>query len=190
MFSRTRRTTPTSAKSRRICKTSRSYRTRERVCPQWSSTRDHGASGGRQPRTWIAVSRWTRQVPRTRASAWSTRPCSPSPRPSPQIPTVGSPFKPYNAELFVYKPWGQKSYFQFEIIINVLVISFRFIWIPVLCVYSHYKYVYSYSGVSTLDVRIWRLQTSDSDTKIDPHTVRVKPSRCIKASFFHLWRMT
>ena len=36
----------------------------------------------------------------------------------------------YNAELFLYKPWCLKGYFQFEIIINVFVRSFRFIWIP------------------------------------------------------------
>ena len=28
---------------------------------------------------------------------------------------------PYNAELFLYKPWRLKGYFQFEIIINVLI---------------------------------------------------------------------
>ena len=38
-----------------------------------------------------------------------------------------------------------KGFFQFEIIINILVGSFRLIWIPMLWVYGHYKYVYSYS---------------------------------------------
>ena len=37
-----------------------------------------------------------------------------------------------------------KGFFQFEIIINVLVSFFRFIWIPMLYVYGHYKYYYSY----------------------------------------------
>ena len=37
---------------------------------------------------------------------------------------------PYDAEMFVYEPWRPKGYFQFEIIINALVSSFPFIWIP------------------------------------------------------------
>ena len=32
--------------------------------------------------------------------------------------------KPYNAELFGFKTWGLKGYFQFKTIINVLVMSF------------------------------------------------------------------
>ena len=55
-----------------------------------------------------------------------------------------------------------KGFIQFEIIINVLVGSFWFIWIPMLWVYGHYKYVYFYSvGID------FSLQTSDSDDKID-----------------------
>ena len=54
-----------------------------------------------------------------------------------------------------------KSFFLFEIIINVLATSFRFIWIPMLLVWGHYKYVYSFGA--GIDVRIWRLKTSDSD---------------------------
>ena len=38
-----------------------------------------------------------------------------------------------------------KGFIQFEIITNVLVSSFWFIWIPMLWVYGHYKYFYSYS---------------------------------------------
>ena len=61
----------------------------------------------------------------------------------------------------------QKLFFQFEIIINVLVISFWFIWIPMLWVYGHYKYVYSYStgidfsrqNLTSTDVRFWRLKS-------------------------------
>ena len=34
-----------------------------------------------------------------------------------------NPFNPYSAELFVYKPWRPKGFFQFENIINVLVSS-------------------------------------------------------------------
>ena len=36
---------------------------------------------------------------------------------------------------------------------------FRFLWITMLWVYSRYKYLYSYSAGSTLDVRIWRLKS-------------------------------
>ena len=47
---------------------------------------------------------------------------------------------PYSAELFLYKPWRLKGvFFQFKIIINVLVSSFWFDWIPALRVYDHYK---------------------------------------------------
>ena len=48
------------------------------------------------------------------------------------ISYTGSSFKSYNAELFLYKPWRPKGSFQFEIIINGSLISFRFIWIPML----------------------------------------------------------
>ena len=34
-----------------------------------------------------------------------------------------------NADILLYKPWRPKGFFQFEIIINVLVYSVRFIWI-------------------------------------------------------------
>ena len=34
---------------------------------------------------------------------------------------------PYNAEIFLYKPWRPKDFFQFEIIVNVLLTSFCFI---------------------------------------------------------------
>ena len=33
---------------------------------------------------------------------------------------------PYNAEIYLYKPWRSKCYFQFKIIRNGLVSSFRF----------------------------------------------------------------
>ena len=51
----------------------------------------------------------------------------------------------YDAEISSYKPWTPRV-FQFEIIINVLVSFFRFIWISMLWVNCHYKYVYSYSA--------------------------------------------
>ena len=47
----------------------------------------------------------------------------------------------YNAEIFLYKPLRPKCFFQFEIIINVLVSSFRFIWIPMLWVYIIIEWV-------------------------------------------------
>ena len=48
--------------------------------------------------------------------------------------------------IFLYNPWEPKGFIQFEIIINVLVSSFWFIWIPMLWVCDHYKYCYSYSA--------------------------------------------
>ena len=44
-----------------------------------------------------------------------------------------------------------KGFFQFEIIINVLVNSFRFFWIRMVWVYGHYKHVYSYSELKESD---------------------------------------
>ena len=58
-----------------------------------------------------------------------------------------------------------EGFFQFEIIINVWVSCFRFIWIPMLWFYGHYKYLILSVRGSTLDARIWRLQTSDADVK-------------------------
>ena len=78
---------------------------------------------------------------------------------------------------FLWKPWRSKGFFQFEIMTNVLVSSFWFIWIPMLSVYDHYKYFYYYSA--GMDYRRQILTT-----KVYPHAVRVKPSRCIKASFY------
>ena len=44
----------------------------------------------------------------------------------------------YNAEIFLYKPWRPNVFlFQFKIIINGLIRSFRFIWIPISWVYGH-----------------------------------------------------
>ena len=62
--------------------------------------------------------------------------------------------------------WRPNGFLQFEIIKNVLVSSFRFIWISMLWVYEHYKYVYSFRAVIDLrcqnltsaDVRLWRLK--------------------------------
>ena len=49
-------------------------------------------------------------------------------------------FNPYNADIFLYKPWRPKGFVQFQIIINVLVSSFWRILIPMLRVHGHYKY--------------------------------------------------
>ena len=52
----------------------------------------------------------------------------------------------------------QKFFFQFEIIINVLVSSFWFIWISMLWVYGHINIFTLAVWGSILVVRIWRLQ--------------------------------
>ena len=61
----------------------------------------------------------------------------------------------------------QRFFFKFEIIRNVLVISFRFIWISMVWVYVHYIYINSFSAeivfrrqsLTYVDVRFWRLKT-------------------------------
>ena len=81
-----------------------------------------------------------------------------------------------SAEFLLYKTWRQKGFFQFEIIINVLgtCSSFYFIRIPMLWVYDQYQFFYSYSAViEFIDVRILCLQSSDSETNVDPNTLRV-----------------
>ena len=51
-----------------------------------------------------------------------------------------------------------KGFVQFEIVINVLVSSFWFIWIPVSWVYGQCKYLHSYSaGIEFMDVKILKL---------------------------------
>ena len=73
-------------------------------------------------------------------------------------------FKPWSAEIFSYKPLEQKGFFQFEIIINVLVSSFCFIWIPQLCVYGHYNFSIislwdRHQNLTSTDVRFWCLKS-------------------------------
>ena len=73
-------------------------------------------------------------------------------------------FNPYNAKIFLFKPWRLKIFFKFEIIMNVLVTSFQFIWTPMLWVYDHYKwYIFFIAGivflrqnVTSTDVSFWR----------------------------------
>ena len=60
-----------------------------------------------------------------------------------------------------------KGFFQFEIIISVLVSSFWFICLPMLWVYNHYKYFHSYSV--GIDYPRQLLTTN-----VGPGTVRVK----------------
>ena len=53
-------------------------------------------------------------------------------------PTVCNP---YNTDFF-FKSMETKGFFQFEIIINVLVSFFRFIWIHMSWVYGHYNVLF------------------------------------------------
>ena len=71
--------------------------------------------------------------------------------------------------VFVYRPWRPMGFFNLKSS-YVLVCSFWFIRIPMLWVCGHYKYFILTVRRSTLDVRIWRLQTSDSDdSSRSPH---------------------
>ena len=74
-----------------------------------------------------------------------------------------------------------KGFFHIEIIINVLVSYVRFIWIPVLWVYGHYKYIYSYSA--GIDFRR-QILTS----KVDPRSVGVSDryEACIFITWFYM----
>ena len=80
---------------------------------------------------------------------------------------------------YLYITMEIKGVFQFEIIINVLVHCFRFVWIPMVWVCNHFKLLLQCGGGggSTLVVRIWRLLTSDSD----PRAVRAKDDKCFLA---------
>ena len=75
----------------------------------------------------------------------------------------------YNAVLYLYKLWRLKAFVQFEIIITVSIYSFRFIRIPILVVYGHYKYFTPILRGSTLDV-VYRRQILTS--KVDLRAVR------------------
>ena len=66
---------------------------------------------------------------------------------------------------------ADQGFLQFQLITDVLVRSFRFIWIPILWVYGYYKSITLLVRGSTLDGRIWRRYTSDS--KVDPRAERV-----------------
>ena len=73
---------------------------------------------------------------------------------------------------------NQMFFFQFEVIITVLVSSFRFIWIPRYLSYGSTSitniFIMLQCGGSTLGVRIWRLYRRPILTrKVDPRAVRV-----------------
>ena len=84
-----------------------------------------------------------------------------------QSVTTLNPLSLKALNIFLYKPWSPKGLFQFEIIINVLVSTFWFIWIPMLWVYDQYKYFNSFSAginfrrpnLTSIDVRFWRLKS-------------------------------
>ena len=61
----------------------------------------------------------------------------------------------YNAE-YVCINHVDQHFLQFEIIKNILVSFYRFIWIHMLWVYSHDKYFTLSVQGSNLDVIIWR----------------------------------
>ena len=70
----------------------------------------------------------------------------------------------YKAEIFLHKPWRIKRFFQFKIIIKVLVSFFRLIWIPILrplyiCISLSAGIVFRRQGLTSTDVRLWRLKT-------------------------------
>ena len=68
------------------------------------------------------------------------------------------------------KTMETKVFFQFEIIMNVLVSSFQTIWIPMLWVYDHWNYFNSFSvwivfrreNLPSTDSRFWRIKTVHS----------------------------
>ena len=69
-----------------------------------------------------------------------------------------------NAEIVVYKLWKTKAFVQFETIINGLVNSFCFIWILMKDGSTAIRNILILpTRRPSLYVRIWRLQTSDSD---------------------------
>ena len=58
---------------------------------------------------------------------------------------------PYNAEIFVYKPWRPKGFFNLTSLkLSQSACCFRFIWILILWVYDHYNFKNSF--LSPLDV--------------------------------------
>ena len=65
----------------------------------------------------------------------------------------------HEALKYVYVNQKTKGFFQFEIIINILVSSVRFISLPMLWVYNELKYfthLLLKVTIQTIDIRIWR----------------------------------
>ena len=62
---------------------------------------------------------------------------------------------------------GKQRFFQLEIIMNAIVSSFCFIWILMLWVYDHWKYIIFFSAgtvfirqnLPSVDGRFWRIKT-------------------------------
>ena len=81
-----------------------------------------------------------------------------------------------------------KGFFKFEIIINVLVTCFRFIWIPVLWVYINQKYFIFHSAeidfrrqdLTSTDVRSWRLKSIP--VRVNPWSTDVDYANYISVS--------
>ena len=78
-------------------------------------------------------------------------------------------------------------HFQFEIIIHTLVISPRFIWIPMLWAYGHYKFFFFYKISAGINFRRQNLKS-----KINLHTETVNATVDVKNGlfFFSLWSTT
>ena len=62
---------------------------------------------------------------------------------------------PYSAEICLYKQWTPTCFLQIKFIINVLVSSVRFIWIPMLWVYGCCNSIILSVWGPSLDVRLW-----------------------------------
>ena len=79
---------------------------------------------------------------------------------------------PYSAELFVFKQ-GEQVFFHFEISINVLVTSIRFIWIHMLLVYGHFSYStginFRHQNLTSTDVTFRRLKSVHALKGLWPH---------------------
>ena len=85
------------------------------------------------------------------------------------------------AEIFVYKPWRPKVFFQFEIITNALASSFCLIRIPMIWIYGHQNLLYSFSAegiygrqnLTSIDVGFWRLKTVPALKGLKPQATKL-----------------
>ena len=96
---------------------------------------------------------------------------------------------PYNAALSLNKSWRPKGFFQFEIIVNVLVISFRFIWIPMLQPLQIYIFfiagtVFLRQNLTSTYVRFWRMKILHTQLFNSLFTF-LNPVYCIKTCTIH-----